>query len=90
MPPSRRSDGDNYLQNNFLLKKILTWQGVYYHFNEWTKDGSWTKVQISILFSNLQYLDLSCIQLDGSHTSVKRGGEAIGYQAGRPLPAKIK
>ena len=64
----------------FFTKNILTWQGVYYHFNEWTKDGSWTKVWTSILSSNRQYLDLSCIQLDGSHTPVKRGGEAVGYQ----------
>ncbi|TKT91404.1 IS5 family transposase [Dyadobacter frigoris] len=64
----------------FFTKNILTWQGVYYHFNEWTKDGSWTKVWTSILSSNRQYLDLPCIQLDGSHTPSKRGGEAVGYQ----------
>lgn len=61
-------------------KKVLTWQGVYYHFREWVRDGSWTKVWISILSSNRKYLDLSCIQLDGSHTPAKRGGEAVGYQ----------
>lgn len=63
-----------------FTKKVLTWQGVYYHFSEWVKDGSWTKVWISILSSNRRYLDLSCIQLDGSHTPAKRGGEAVGYQ----------
>lgn len=63
-----------------FTKKVLTWQGVYYHFSEWVKDGSWTKVWISILSSNRKYLDLSCIQLDGSHTPAKRGGEAVGYQ----------
>ena len=64
----------------FFSNDVLTWQGVYYHFNEWVKDGSWTKVWISILSSNRQHLDLSCIQLDGSHTPAKRGGEAVGYQ----------
>ena len=64
----------------FFSNAVLTWQGVYYHFNEWVKDGSWTKVWISILSSNRQHLDLSCIQLDGSHTPAKRGGEAVGYQ----------
>ena len=64
----------------FFSNKSLTWQGVYYHFNEWVKDGSWTKVWINILSSNRQYLDLSCIQLDGSHTPAKGGGEAVGYQ----------
>ena len=58
----------------------LTWQGVYYHFNEWVKDGSWTKVWLNILALNRQFLDLSSIQLDGSHTPAKRGGEAVGYQ----------
>ena len=51
----------------FFSNNILTWQGVYYHFNEWVKDGSWTKVWINILASNHQHLDLSCMQLDGSH-----------------------
>lgn len=64
----------------FFTKKILTWQGVYYHFSEWVKDGSWTKVWISLLSSNRKHLDLSCVQLDGSHTPAKRGGEAVGYQ----------
>lgn len=64
----------------FFSKRSLTWQGVYYHFSEWVKDGSWSKVWISILSSNRKYLDLSCIQLDGSHTPAKRGGEAVGYQ----------
>ena len=65
---------------SFFSKKVLSWQGVYYHFNEWVKDGSWTKVWLSILSSNRSHLDLSCIQLDGSHTLAKRGGEAVAYQ----------
>lgn len=58
----------------------MTWQGVYYHFNKWGNDGSWTKVWLEILKTNRQYLDLSSVQLDGSHTPAKRGGEAVGYQ----------
>jgi transposase len=64
----------------FFSNDALTWQGVYYHFNKWVVDGSWTKVWINILSLNRQHLDLSCIQLDGSHTLSKRGGEAVGYQ----------
>lgn len=64
----------------FFGKSVLTWQGVYYHFREWVKDGSWTKVWLSILSSNRHFLDLSSIQLDGSHTPAKRGGEAVSYQ----------
>lgn len=64
----------------FFSNKMLTWQGVYYHFNEWVKDGSWTKVWLEILKTNRQYLDMSSVQLDGSHTPAKRGGEEVGYQ----------
>ncbi|WP_420147907.1 IS5 family transposase [Spirosoma sp.] len=58
----------------------LTWQGVYYHFNEWRKDGSWKRVWLNVLRLNKRFLDLSSIQLDGSHTPVKNGGQAVGYQ----------
>lgn len=36
---------------------------------------------IELLKTNRRYLDLSCMQLDGSHTPAKNGGQAIGYQA---------
>jgi len=61
----------------------LSWQGVYYHFNEWVKDGSWTKVWLSILSAHKDKLDLSSVQLDGTHTLCKQGGEAVGYQGRR-------
>lgn len=64
----------------FFTSENLTWQGVYYHFNEWVKDGSWTKVWLAILSTHKDKLDLSSIQLDGSHTLCKQGGEAVGYQ----------
>lgn len=64
----------------FFTTKILTWQGVYYHFNQWVKDGSWTKVWLAILAAHKDKLDLSSMQLDGSHTICKQGGEAVGYQ----------
>ena len=67
----------------FFSRGVLTWQGVYHHFNKWVKDGSRTKVRISILSSNRQHPDLSRMQLDGSHTPAKRGGEAVGYQGGK-------
>jgi transposase len=64
----------------FFTAHMLTWQGVYYHFKEWVKDGSWTKVWIAILAAHKDKLDLSSIQLDASHTACKQGGEAVGYQ----------
>lgn len=64
----------------FFDDQKLTWQGVYYHFNEWRKDGSWKRVWFNVLRLNKRFLDLSSIQLDGSHTPAKNGGQAVGYQ----------
>jgi transposase len=65
----------------FFDGQTLSWQGVYYHFNEWRKDGSWKRVWLNVLRLNKRFLDLSSIQLDGSHTPAKNGGQAVGYQA---------
>jgi len=64
----------------FFDEEKLTWQGVYYHFNEWRKDGSWKRVWLNVLRLNKRFLDLSSVQLDGSHTPAKNGGQAVGYQ----------
>lgn len=56
------------------------WQSVYYHFQKWCKDGSWERVWSKILERHKNFLDMSSIQLDGTHTPAKRGGEAVGYQ----------
>ena len=56
------------------------WQSVYYHFQKWSKDGSWERVWIILLEKYKSTLDLSSIQLDGTHTPAKRGGQAVGYQ----------
>lgn len=58
----------------------LTCQGVYYHFHKWIADGSWTRVWLNLLSRYRKYSDLSCIQLDSSHTPCKRGGAAVEYQ----------
>lgn len=56
------------------------WQSVYYHFQKWCKDGSWESVWMIILEKYKHLLDMSSIQLDGTHTPTKRGGEAVAYQ----------
>jgi transposase len=58
----------------------LSWQGVYYHFRRWIADGSLRKVWIELLKQQRKLLDLSSVQLDGSQTLCKNGGECIGYQ----------
>jgi len=64
----------------FTAQHRLTPAGVYYHFNKWVKNGCFKKVWIELLRANHQLLDLSSMQLDGSHTPAKNGGEHIDYQ----------
>ena len=64
----------------FFTDELLTWSGVYHHFNEWRKDGTWKKLWLTLLQAHRRLLDLSSVQLDGSHTPAKNGGAAIGYQ----------
>lgn len=56
------------------------WQSVYYHFQKWSKDGSWQTMWQLLLRKHKHHLDLSSIQLDGTHTPTKRGGQAVAYQ----------
>jgi hypothetical protein len=60
----------------FFADASLTWQGVHARFNAWRKDGSWLKM----LRENGAHLDCPSVQLAGSHTPAKNGGEAVGYQ----------
>jgi transposase len=57
------------------------WQSVYYHYQKWCKDGSWERLWVVVLAKYKHELDMSSIQLDGTHTPTKRGGEAVNYQA---------
>ncbi len=64
----------------FIDHGSVSWQSVYYYFNKWCRDGSWRNLWIGLLRNYRSYLDLSSVQLDGSHTPAKRGGQAVGYQ----------
>lgn len=64
----------------FFDQESISWQGVYYYFNRWSKLGCWQKVWTGLLAQNRVHLDLSSIQIDGSHTLAKKGGQAVGFQ----------
>jgi transposase len=64
----------------FFTDKILHWNSVFYYYNKWSKANCWRTIWINILTQNRTYLDLSSIELDGSHTPAKNGGDAVGYQ----------
>ena len=57
-----------------------SWKSVFYHFQKWSKDGSFQRIWEKLLRENKSLLDMSSIQLDGTHTPAKRGGEAVTYQ----------
>jgi len=64
----------------FFTDKILHWNSVFYYYNKWSKADCWRTIWINILTKNRQFLDMSSVELDGSHTPAKNGGDAVGYQ----------
>lgn len=57
-----------------------SWKSVYHHFRKWSRQGAWDHLWIRLLTRHKQKLDMSNVQLDGSHTPVKNGGIGVGYQ----------
>ena len=45
-----------------------------------SKTDCWRTIWINILTKNRQFLDMSSVEFDGSHTPAKNGGDAVGYQ----------
>ncbi len=62
-------------------KPEISWQAVYHHFRKWCSDGSLKKVWNQSSESVRPFLDLSELNLDGTHTVAKKGGESVKYQA---------
>lgn len=60
--------------------KVLSWQSVYYHYRKWCLSGSWKHCWIKFLSGHKGDLDLSSVDLDGSHTPAIRGGDRVEYQ----------
>ena len=58
----------------------LTWHTVYYHYRKWCLSDSLKHGWISFLKTHKKDLDLSSVDLDGSHTPAIRGGDAVEYQ----------
>jgi transposase len=59
----------------------ISFQAVYYHFRKWSRDGSLQRVFEGSVRTIVADLDLSELNLDGSHTIAKKG--AFG-QVSRP------
>ena len=63
-----------------LRKKEISYHAVYYHFRKWSRDGSLEKVWQSSIMTIKTDLNLSELNLDGSHAIAKKGGESVAYQ----------
>jgi transposase len=61
-------------------KKEISWQAIYYHFRKWSADGSLKRVWQQSIQTIGAKLDLSQLNLDGSHALAKKGGESVAYQ----------
>lgn len=57
-----------------------SWNSVYQHFARWCKEKVWEQAKEKIFEKYKNHLDLSSIQLDGSQSLAKGGGEKVGYQ----------
>ena len=66
---------------SYFEKGEISWQNVYYYFNKWSKDGSFQRIWLNLLSKKKRKLDMSCVQLDDSHTRCRQKGESAGYQA---------
>ncbi|ATA88640.1 IS5/IS1182 family transposase [Capnocytophaga stomatis] len=64
----------------YFKDQKISYQTVYYYFNKWSKDGSFKRIWLNLLLENRRKLDLSSVQLDGSHTRCRMGGQSVGYQ----------
>ncbi len=67
-----------------FFKTKYSWNSVYFHFQKWCKMAvgkNFGNCYLLVKFKSVS--DLSTIRLDGIHTPVKRGGEAVEYQGGK-------
>lgn len=53
---------------------------VYYHFRKWCRDGSLQRVWEHSVRKVRRALDVSVLNLDGTHTIAKKGGQSVAYQ----------
>lgn len=58
----------------------LTYGAIYHHFRKWSQDESLEYVFKASIIAIAFHLNIDEINLDGTHTIAKKGGENIGYQ----------
>lgn len=63
-----------------LEKKEISHDAVYYHYRKWSRDGSLKRVWQNCIAKVQFLLNPSKLNLDGSHSLAKKGGESVAYQ----------
>ena len=66
--------------SSFFTRRVLHYKTVYGHFRKWSRNGEWEKAWVIVLHRYRSFLDMSSVELDGSHTTALRGGECCGYK----------
>ena len=61
-------------------KKEISWQAVYYHWQKWNAAGCFERIWQESVICIKDDLDCTYLNLDGSHTIAKKGGESVVYQ----------
>jgi transposase len=62
---------------------IMSYQVPYYHFRKWSKDGSLQRLFDASIISIRGELNLSELNLDGSHSVAKKGAKVSAIKAAR-------
>jgi transposase len=69
-------------------RPIMSYQVPYYHFRKWSSDGSLQRLFDASIISIQGELNLSELNVDGSHSAAKKGAKASAIKAARkPRPA---
>jgi transposase len=69
-------------------RPVMSYQVPYYHFRKWSKDGSLQRLFDASILSIRGELNISELNLDGSHSAAKKGAKVSAIKAARkPKPA---
>src|SRR3712207_4710330 len=64
-------------------KPVMSYQVPYYHFRKWSTDGSLQRLFDASILSIRGELNISELNLDGSHSAAKKGAKASDIKAER-------
>ncbi len=67
---------------------VMSYQVPYYHFRTWSRDGSFQRLVDAGIMAIKYELNVSALNLDGSHTAAKQGAN-VSHITGesKPRPA---